>query len=144
MKRPWYYCPAIPAWQPTAAVVVVILYLTLMPQPLNPDDGFFPGADKVVHFIMFGALAGTIIYDRWRTRGPVSLRFALRAACISIILGILVEWLQDFMDLGRTGRDGWDVLANTLGAITAVPICKALKWIATTPGDRAGKNGEGN
>lgn len=130
MSRPWYYCTAIPVWQPTAAVLVVILYLTLMPQPLNPDDGLFPHADKVVHFIMFGTLTGTIIYDRWRTRGPVSRRFALSAACISIILGIAVEWLQDLMELGRSGRDGWDILANTLGALTALPICRSLKWTA--------------
>ena len=129
MKKPRFTLPAIPAWQPTVAVVVTILYLTLMPQPLEMDTDLFPAADKVIHFIMFGGLTSTIIFDRWRSKGVTGWRFALRAAIISILLGITVEWLQDTMNLGRAGRDPYDILANTLGALTALPICRYLGWI---------------
>lgn len=123
----------IPAYQPTAAVLVVILYLTLLPKPLGDEDiMLFDGADKVVHFIMFGGLTGTYIFDRWRIGKPVNMRGALITALFSAALGILVEYLQYAMELGRAGNDVYDAIANTLGAFTAVPVCRALHWIDIT------------
>lgn len=111
----------------------MILYLTLLPQPLGDEEiPLFEGADKVVHFIMFGGLTGTYIFDRWRTGKPVRMKGALLTALISALLGILVEYLQSAMGLGRTGNDIYDALANTLGAFTAVPVCRALHWIDVT------------
>lgn len=131
MKPGQFRLPAIPQWQPTVAVIAVICYLTLMPQPLRPDVGFFEGADKVVHFLMFGGLTGTVIFDRWRVKAVgVGMRFALCAAAASILFGLFVEWAQDAMQLGRTGRDPYDALANTLGALTAIPVTKALGWVS--------------
>lgn len=120
----------IPGYQLTAIVVIMILYLTLLPQPLGEEDfTLFDGADKVVHFIMFGGLTGTFIFDRWRMRKTLSLRGALMAALCSAMFGAVIEWLQYAMDLGRTGNDIHDAIANTLGAFTAVLICRRLHWI---------------
>jgi len=120
---------AIPAYQPTAAVLVAILYLTLLPQPLGEEDiSLFDGADKVVHFIMFGGLTGTFVFDRFRISRPLSLRGALTAAFVSAMLGALVEYLQYAMQMGRAGNDIYDALANTLGAFTAVLVCRWLRW----------------
>ncbi len=111
-------------------MLLAILYLTLMPQPLGEEElPLFPGADKLAHFIMFGALTGSYIFDRWRFDRPVSISTALFVALCSAITGGIVEWLQSAMDLGREGNDPLDALANVLGAFTAVPVCRCLRWI---------------
>ncbi len=126
MKRLMFF----PGYQLTAVVVCVILYLTLLPQPLGEEEfPLFEGADKVIHFIMFGGLTGTFIFDRWRMYKTLSLRGALLTALCSALFGGVIEWLQYAMALGRAGNDIYDALANTLGAFTAVPICRWLHWV---------------
>lgn len=120
----------IPPYQPTVAVLIAILYLTLLPKPLGEEEiHLFEGADKVVHFIMFGGLTGTAIFDRFRISRPMTMCGALVIALISALIGATVEYLQYAMLLGRAGNDVYDALANTLGAFTAVPVCRLLKWI---------------
>lgn len=120
----------IPKYQLTLIVVAMILYLTLLPQPLGEEEfSLFDGADKVVHFIMFGGLTGTFVFDRWRIYQPLNLSSALILAFCVSLFGGLIEWLQYAMQLGRTGNDIADATANTLGAFTAVPICYWLHWI---------------
>lgn len=120
----------IPKYQLTFVVIVTILYLTLLPQPLGEEEfHLFESADKVVHFIMFGGLTGTFIFDRWRVSLPLRLRGAIITALCSTLFGALVEWLQYAMNIGRAGNDIWDALANTLGSFTAVPICYWLHWV---------------
>ena len=113
----------IPGYQPTVIVIALILFLTLLPRPLGEEDfQLFEGADKVVHFIMFGGLTGTFMYDRWRAGHPLSLSGALLTATASALFGVDVEILQSLMHLGRTGNDLADILANTLGAFTAILV----------------------
>ena len=120
----------IPPYQPTAVVLIAILYLTLLPKPLGEEDiQLFEGADKVVHIIMFGGLTGTAIFDRFRMSRPLTLSGALLVALASAFIGAIVEYLQYAMHIGRTGNDIYDVVANTLGAFAAVPVCSMLKWI---------------
>lgn len=120
----------IPPYQPTVAVLIAILYLTLLPQPLGEEDiHLFDGADKVVHFIMFGGLTGTYIFDRYRMSRPVGLRGALMAALGSSLLGAMVEYMQYAMQMGRAGNDIYDAMANTAGAFCAVGICRMLHWV---------------
>ncbi len=120
----------IPPYQPTVAVLIAILYLTLLPQPLGEEDiHLFEGADKVVHFIMFGGLTGTYIFDRYRLSQPLGIRGALLAALCSSLLGAVVEYLQYAMHMGRAGNDLYDALANTAGAFCAVGICQLLHWV---------------
>lgn len=122
----------LPANLPWLLVLLAILYLTLVPQPLGEEElPLFPGADKLAHFIMFGALTGSFIYDRWRFDRELALRGALIVALCSAMTGGIVEWLQAAMNLGREGNDLLDALANVLGAFAAVPVCSALRWIHT-------------
>ena len=122
----------LPSNAPWVLVLIAILYLTLAPQPLGDEElQLFPGADKVVHFIMFGALTGSFIYDRWRFDRQLTLHAALVVALCSAVTGGIVEWLQAAMNLGREGNDMLDALANLLGAFAAVPICSALNWLHT-------------
>lgn len=118
----------------TTVVVLAILWLTLAPQPLPETDiPLFPGADKLVHAIMFGGLAGVLCLDRdlWRARKlrrtgvlpePSTLippRNVLIIICIilvSAIFGGVIEMLQEGMHAGRTG-DAWDFVADAAGAV---------------------------
>ena len=119
-----------PPWILTIVVSLAILYLTLVPQPL-PDDTpkLFPGADKVVHALMFGGLTFVILLDRQR-RGnyqpnrvdngntfwqPLSKKFVWTVAAVSALAGIIIECLQWAMGLGR-GFEVADILADTIGS----------------------------
>lgn len=119
-----------PPWILTIIVSLAILYLTLVPQPL-PDDTpkLFPGADKVVHALMFGGLTFVILLDRhrrgnYRLNGadsrntfwqPLSKKFVWTVAAVSALAGIIIECLQWAMGLGR-GFEVGDILADTIGS----------------------------
>ncbi|MDE5960562.1 MAG: VanZ family protein [Duncaniella sp.] len=108
---------------------IVILYLTLLPKPFGEEDlPLFPGADKLAHCCMFGGLALTYIFERKRDRRPLSLKGALITASAATLFGIAVEFIQDAMNLGRSG-DMADALADAVGAFAAVPLCYCLHWI---------------
>lgn len=116
----------IPDYQATMAVTVTILYLTLFPQPLGDEEfPMFPGADKVVHAIMFGTLAGALIFDRWHEGRTLSWKGAVLCAIAATAAGGLIELLQQWMALGR-GCDIYDFLADTAGALLAIPVTR--KW----------------
>ena len=123
------YLRWIPPYQLTIAVGIVILYLTLLPKPFGEEDlPLFPGADKLAHCCMFGGLALTYIFERKRDRNPLSLKGALITASAATLFGIAVEFIQDAMNLGRSG-DMADALADAVGAFAAVPLCYCLHWI---------------
>ncbi len=119
-----------PPWILTIIVSLAILYLTLVPQPL-PDDTpkLFPGADKVVHALMFGGLTFVILLDRQRRENyrlngadsqntfwqPLSKKFVWTVAAVSALAGIIIECLQWVMGLGR-GFEVGDILADTIGS----------------------------
>lgn len=123
------YLRWIPPYQLTMAVGIVILYLTLLPKPFGEEDlPLFPGADKLAHCCMFGGLALTYIFERKRDRHPLSLKGALITASAATLFGIAIEFIQDAMNLGRSG-DWADVVADGVGAFAAVPLCYCLHWI---------------
>lgn len=110
----------------TILTVAAILWLTLAPKPLgdNPPE-LFPGADKIVHGIMFGGLTAMMILDwqrihQWQpaTWGMVTLY----ATAVSFF-GVFIECAQNMMDQGR-GFEWWDICADTLGAFVV-----AVVWI---------------
>ncbi|MDE5712180.1 MAG: VanZ family protein [Muribaculaceae bacterium] len=107
-----------PKWLFTILTGMLILWLTLMPDPLGDDaPKLFPGADKLVHGVMFGFLTFVILLDRQRTREwrKQSDRVIVIAALVSSLSGILIEVLQLLMDMGR-GFEVADMAADTAGA----------------------------
>lgn len=105
----------IPRWGPTAVVLGVILTCTLLPGDDLPQVPAFPGADKVVHALMFGVLAAVILYDIDVFSGRVRRGAYVAAALISTIVGGCIELLQDAMGLGRTAE--WlDFAADACGS----------------------------
>lgn len=106
-----------PAWRLASALLVgVIVLVTLMPQqqlPMAPNH-----FDKVEHFAAYGLLAV------WFT-GLVPRGQYWRVAVGLAVLGVVLEFLQQTMPLGRSG-EFLDVVANVLGV--AIGVALALAW----------------
>lgn len=119
----------IPQYAPTILVGLLVLYLTLFPRPVGAEMvEVFPGADKLVHFIMFGVMCGTFLYDRWRFGRPCGPVGAFIAAIAVSLIGVAIEWLQTAMGMGRS-EDIIDAIADAVGAFAAIPICGYLHWV---------------
>ena len=116
----------LPAWLCSIITALVILWLTLAPRPLGEETPtLFPGADKVVHALMFGFL-GTMMMLDWQRKHhwkPVFLNRILLSSTLSALLGIFIEYAQESMGLGR-GFDYGDMAADVIGAYIF-----ALLWI---------------
>lgn len=112
---------SVPRWLCTVVCLLAILYLTLVPDPLGDEDlPLFPGADKLVHGLMFFGLTLCMLFDDMRSRGwrMLSLPAISLISLIGMGIGIGIEYLQEAMDLGR-GKEFWDMVADAFGAIAA-------------------------
>ena len=108
----------LPGWILTAATTLLILWLTLAPNPLGDDaPTLFPGADKVVHALMFGFLVTMILLDRERKDGwlPVKDAWIVGSVAASALLGAAIEVAQLLMGVGR-GFEWADMGADAIGA----------------------------
>lgn len=109
----------LPPWILTVICAVAIAWLTLAPRPVGDlEVPLFPGADKLVHGIMFGGLALCILLD-WLRRDhhwhPFTVSRWMSAAVIASCAGLGVEYLQLYTDFGRSFE--WtDWLADSGGA----------------------------
>lgn len=116
-------------WPPALFTIIttgVILWLTLAPKPLGEEPPqLFPGADKVVHGIMFGFLTAMMLLDWQRVHGwsRASWGMATIYATAVSFFGIFIECAQNLMALGR-GFDWWDIVADTAGSFLV-----AILWI---------------
>lgn len=127
----------LPAWMLSIVTLLAILWLTLAPKPLgeNPPP-LFPGADKLAHGIMFGGFTFLILLDWQRKHGwkETGWVFAFLSATLSAALGILVEFAQANMGLGR-GFEYGDMIADTVGAYFFAFIWMILQgtWSVNSP-----------
>lgn len=111
---------------PTVVVTVAILWLTLAPHPLPDNDlPLFEGADKVVHFLMFGGLAAALCFDVRRSTGRLSVMATWLIALAVSLFGGVIEMLQNSMEMGRSG-DYIDFTADALGAYLCAFVCRML------------------
>lgn len=116
--------------------VIAILWLTLAPKPLGDEPPpLFPGADKIAHAIMFGELTWMILLDWQRKHAweKVKMSTILIVAFSSSLFGILIEFLQAAMQLGR-GFEYADMAADLIGSFICVFIYKYFQnfWVSTT------------
>ena len=110
----------LPAWIMSEITLVIILWLTLAPDPLGKEEiPIFPGADKIVHGLMFGFLTFVILLDWARGRDFASVRgpVCLAAALFSTAVGTGIEFLQRSMHMGRS-FEIWDMVADAIGSFT--------------------------
>lgn len=111
-------------------MVAAILWLTLAPKPIPDNDmHLFPGADKVVHALMFGVLNAVLIFD-FRRRRPreghvVTCKEVVIITIVSTIFAALDEWAQGAMALGRTA-ELLDFAADFMGILLAALLLPPL------------------
>ena len=104
----------------------VILFLSLAKMP--EDDTIkieIPHLDKIVHFFMY-FIYTCILLMEWKKKGNKLV--TLLTISYAILFGILMEFLQMKFFTYRTG-EFFDVLFNSLGAVTAAFILPVLKKI---------------
>ena len=116
----------LPPWLFSIITLIAIFWLTLSPKPLGENPpALFPGADKLAHGLMFGGFVAMILLD-WQRKHQwqkIPLKFALVCSVVSTLLGIIIEFAQANMHLGR-GFEYPDMAADTIGAFIV-----AILWI---------------
>lgn len=116
----------IPRFLTSAVVTAGVLYLTLAPHPFGSVRiPLFEGADKVVHFMMFFAMAFAYHFDFRRGKKPVDEARLMGWIFVSLsAFGGLIELAQWKMRMGRSG-DWYDLLADIAGAVYGI----ILAWL---------------
>lgn len=116
----------IPRFLTSAVVTAGVLYLTLAPRPFGSVRiPLFEGADKVVHFMMFFAMAFAYHFDFRRGKKPVNEARLMGWIFVSLsAFGGLIELAQWKMRMGRSG-DWYDLLADIAGAVYGI----ILAWL---------------
>lgn len=109
----------LPSWLPSAIVIIAVLYLTCFPDPVPTERiPLFPGADKLVHAIMFGGVASALMFDCMRQRGTLPYSFRIAALAVAIAMGGITELIQGIDVIGRS-CDIYDFIADCTGALIA-------------------------
>ena len=118
----------IPRFLTSAVVTAGVLYLTLAPRPFGSVRiPLFEGADKVVHFMMFFAMAFAYHFDFRRGKKPVDEARLMGWIFVSLsAFGGLIELAQWKMRMGRSG-DWYDLLADIAGAVYGI----ILAWLSS-------------
>lgn len=116
----------IPRFLTSAVVTAGVLYLTLAPRPFGSVRiPLFEGADKVMHFMMFFAMAFAYHFDFRRGKKPVDEARLMGWIFVSLsAFGGLIELAQWKMRMGRSG-DWYDLLADIAGAVYGI----ILAWL---------------
>lgn len=116
----------IPRFLTSAVVTAGVLYLTLAPRPFGSVRiPLFEGADKVVHFMMFFAMAFAYHFDFRRGKKPVDEARLMGWIFVRLsAFGGLIELAQWKMRMGRSG-DWYDLLADIAGAVYGI----ILAWL---------------
>lgn len=119
----------LPRFALSAAVITTVLYLTLFPRPLGDSSiPMFPGADKLVHGLMFWAVAAGLCVDFGRVGAFLRRGAAFVAGMgfwLSSAIGGVVEIAQWKMDIGRSG-DWLDFAADIVGASVGVVMAMRM------------------
>lgn len=106
-----------------AAYLLFLLVLTHWPNPW-PNRGEPQHLDKLVHFTLYGVLAGLAGGALTRHGSTTTARNLLGVLLLAVAFGLADEATQPY-----TGRDfdWWDWLADSLGAATGVLTLSAWR-----------------
>ena len=101
--------------------ITLFFYTLLLADSLPKDIHWFEGADKVVHFGIFGILG--FLFEATYPKQDFYKYLA-----ILLLYAIFTEIAQHLMDNGRSG-DVMDLLADILGIIIAYIVFRYVeKW----------------
>ncbi len=115
--RRWILAVPLPVrWTVYVLYLGLVALLSLVPADVFPARATrLPGADKVVHFAMYGGLA---VLLRWTLAGrPVTGRRYGWALGMALGYGVLMEAMQHFFTGGTRAFAVSDIVANTVGAV---------------------------
>lgn len=121
----------VPTGLLSCVTVALILWLTLAPHPTGDlEIPLFPGADKVVHAIMFGFLTLVVLLESMKHRrwGAIPLPAVGAIAIACALFGLGIELLQHAMGLGRS-FEVLDILADTSGAIAMGALWAMFQYL---------------
>lgn len=120
----------IPIGCASALIFSVIVTLTLMPGDDLPGVPV-PHVDKIVHFLMFGAMAAVALSDIARYKGRFVWSEWLVAVVFSTCFGGVIEIAQGLMAFGRSAELA-DLLADATGAfLLPLPFISIIKSMAS-------------
>jgi VanZ family protein len=123
-RRAWY-------WAPPVIYAGVIFALSSLPHPEEQLPSFVMQlGDKTLHAVEYGAL-GVLCYRAFHfAAGPWWAKHAVLLAIIAASLyGVTDEVHQAFVPFREPS--GWDVLADSVGAIVAVVTWRAVSNLKT-------------
>ena len=109
----------ISRYGPVAALALLISVLSLLPAAFFrsiPSPARFGGADKIVHALMYAALAAAL-FHALEPRTRATPRAAAAVALSATLYGLVLEIMQAVFTATRT-MDPLDALANAAGAVT--------------------------
>lgn len=109
----------------TICYTIFIILVSLIRLNNLPDVNISFG-DKIFHFGAYGVLTALWFYTFLLQFKLTFKKAVFYAATSSVILGIIIEVLQDMMTTYRA-LDVYDVLANTLGALLALIAIRFTK-----------------
>jgi len=109
-------------------VALGILYLSLSGAETYDKISIFsfPGADYIVHFMMYFVLTSVIVFEH--RKGIGKIRILLFISLIPLFYGALLELLQSWLTVSRTGSLA-DLLSNLAGITVSIIICLVIKPI---------------
>lgn len=103
-------------------ILLVVLYicciaaLSLLPPQDLPQIPLFPGADKIIHFLMYLVFSLLFCWALRTEKHYYRLFFIILA---TIGWGVLMEFIQLEMHAGRS-FSWYDVFANSLGVFVGI------------------------
>lgn len=106
----------------------MIIVLSLLPKSALHTEKvhLFNGADKIVHFLMYFILMSIWFYASKKIQEAKRRRFMIIGIVFSVFLGIILEILQKYLDIGRS-FDTFDIVANITGVFFVLLINKNFK-----------------
>ncbi len=107
----------------------IILILSILPVGTEGKSVFFvfPGADKVIHAIMYGVFSGLLTNGFLRSQGFKWKKLLLLLAAI-LTYSVLIEIIQQYLTSYRNG-EFLDVLANMAGILVGAALVYTYRKI---------------
>lgn len=123
----------IPKGLMSILIVMIVAYISLDKNPFDTNKiSLFEGADKVIHCIVYCVMTLIFMVDWAKIRYPKNITILSMWVCVAIsfVYSLLMEYMQDAMQLGRTASV-YDVIANLIGALLGFLFMKFIffKWL---------------
>jgi len=105
----------------------IIIFLSISSPSQLPKIILFPGADKLIHLLMYAGLGWLVMWAFYKEHLSKTTRVLLFLSVPA--WGALMELMQLFMHQGRS-FSWFDILANLGGAVLGVLVFKLIEKYA--------------